>query len=367
MTIWVDAKNPAIYGSGISHWLHDLLADIAPSLRSQMVLAVPDSSNEQVYPDLAIPRVDTPWIKSLPRRFSQLLYDNYSFQRTAKRAKPALIFSPYYDVLVPKGIPAVITIHDLCYVEAAKQYPFLQRTYFIAQMKRNLKRAGLVVTVSETSKSALVDIIKIPASKIQVIENTLGSDFNAYTPAQVEIDSFRDRTQSPNPIVLYTGGFENRKNIPNLVAACKILNTQESPIQLMVTGNQKQQWLELLGSDTVTAASITFTGYLNDKDLKAAYLAANAVVAPSLSEGYGRSCLEAIATGTPLACSDIKVFHEVSGEDAIYFDPHSPLAIADGIRKAINRNRGSSQTIDTARRLTQIREFEDKIVKLARL
>jgi glycosyltransferase involved in cell wall biosynthesis len=367
MTIWVDAKNPALFGSGISHWLLGLLEEIEPKLRNEITLAVPNISNTKIYPDLSIRRSSIWWPKFLPRRIAQITYDNFLFQIAAKNYRPTVIFSPYFDVLMPKSIPSVITVHDLCYIEAAKSYPFLQRKYFTWQMKRNLKRADFVVTVSETSKKALVSIGKVQEERIYVIENSLGTVFSSYSPSETELSIFRNQHASSFPRVLYTGGFENRKNIPNLLSALKILKSQGEEVRLIVSGSQKDQWLALLHSDHELLSMISFTGFLSDKELKVAYLSSDAVVAPSLSEGYGRSCIEAIATGTPLACSDINVFHEVAGDHAIYFDPSSPRAVASGIREVLTHKRDAPRLLDGTRRINQILEFENMLRRLASL
>jgi len=112
---------------------------------------------------------------------------------------------------------------------------------------------------------------------------------------------------------------------------------------------------------------VVFSGFLTNQELKTAYLAADMVVSPSLSEGYGRSCLEALATGTPLACSDIPVFHEVAEGHAFYFDPHHPHLIAAGIEQALNRPRQESFIKDSSERLVQIRELEDCLLRIATL
>jgi glycosyltransferase involved in cell wall biosynthesis len=365
MTIWVDGKNPALYSSGISHWLHDLLYDFDSNLLSDIQLIIPKISEERIYPDLKLRSVDLWWPKALPRKIGQLLYDNILFGRAAKKAKPGVIFSPYFDVLMPKRIPSLITVHDLCYIEAAESYPFLQRTYFNIQMKRNLRRAKKVVTVSQSSKNLLVSLTGVSAERIIVVENTLSSEFFEHQPTPTEISDLRRRIGSASHYVLYTGGFENRKNIPNLLQALKELNKDSPKVILVVSGNQEKQWVAHIGSDSNLLANIYFTGYLSDADLKTAYLACDVVVAPSISEGFGRSCLEGITTGTPLACSDIPVFREVAGAHGIYFDPKKSGQIVSGIQRAIDRGRYQPVDVDTDKRQRQVRALEEILIDLS--
>jgi glycosyltransferase involved in cell wall biosynthesis len=82
-----------------------------------------------------------------------------------------------------------------------------------------------------------------------------------------------------------------------------------------------------------------FAGWLNDAELRLAYAAADAVVYPSLCEGFGRVCLEAMDTGTPLACSDLLVMREVAGDYAYYFDPYKVESIAEAVLAALSEGR----------------------------
>jgi glycosyltransferase involved in cell wall biosynthesis len=367
MTIWIDAKNPALYSSGISFWLHGLIKEIDQEIAKRFLLIAPDYSDKLIYPDLSLPIVKLKWQKGIPKRIAHILYDNFTFRRFAKKKKPSAIFSPYFDVLMPKNFPYVITVHDVCYLEAAESYPLLQRNYFIFQMKRNIRRATKIVTVSKSSKKEIINLLGVNEEKIIVIENVLETSFLEHQPTDKEISTFRAKFPDSNPLILYTAGFENRKNISNLLLAIKLLTKSHPLLRLLVTGGQSEGWLKLIGSDQDLLSRVVFSGFLTNQELKTAYLAADIVVSPSLSEGYGRSCIEALATGTPLACSDIPVFHEVAGIHASYFDPHHPHLIAAGIEQALNRPRQESFIKDSSERLVQIRELEDCLLRIATL
>ena len=70
---------------------------------------------------------------------------------------------------------------------------------------------------------------------------------------------------------------------------------------------------------------------MNERDLPALYSAATLFVFPSLYEGFGLPVLEAMACGTPVACSNTPSLTEVAGAAALYFDPHSVTEIRDAI------------------------------------
>jgi alpha-1,3-rhamnosyl/mannosyltransferase len=72
-------------------------------------------------------------------------------------------------------------------------------------------------------------------------------------------------------------------------------------------------------------------GPVDEDDLSALYTAADAMAFPSLDEGFGLPPLEAMACGTPVACSWAGSLPEVVGDAARLFDPLDPVAIARAI------------------------------------
>jgi glycosyltransferase involved in cell wall biosynthesis len=87
------------------------------------------------------------------------------------------------------------------------------------------------------------------------------------------------------------------------------------------------------------------------------YTAADLVVYPSLSEGFGRAGIESMSVGTPLACSDIPVFREVASNYAEFFDPNDPLEIADAILRAAQTGRKKEIALASSPRVEEVQEF----------
>ena len=78
-----------------------------------------------------------------------------------------------------------------------------------------------------------------------------------------------------------------------------------------------------------------FLGPVREEDLPALYSGARAFVFPSLYEGFGLPPLEAMACGTPVACSDIPSLRETAGDAALLFDPKDPGAIAAALDRLL--------------------------------
>ncbi|MEI8631916.1 glycosyltransferase [Vibrio sp. PP-XX7] len=112
--------------------------------------------------------------------------------------------------------------------------------------------------------------------------------------------------------MLYTGGFEQRKNIAMLFRVISELK-KEMEIELIFTGNfMENVQLKKMIKEHELEDEVKLTGIVSNEKLQDFYMQCDTVVNISLCEGFGRSNLEAMMYNKPLACSDIEVFKEFS-------------------------------------------------------
>lgn len=340
MRILVDIKNLALYGGGIAHWFSPLLAAwIAHRPDARFLLLGPRFNTDFLPRSGNWEHVPLAWPEWLPRALRHPWYDNVLFPRTVSRLHPDLVMSPYHDVRMPKGVPSAIGVHDLCLDELKSVYPRRIRAYYLTLLRHNLRRAALVITVSETSRNKLIERYGADPDRVGVVYNTPPVAFEGAAEAAAIADC-RKRYCTDGHLLFYPGGSEFRKNVTRLVQAFTLLAQQDASLVLLVTGKADPRWDAALAEiPDALRQRVVFAGRLNDAELRLAYAAADAVVYPSLCEGFGRVCLEAMDTGSPLACSDLQVMHEVAGEYAHYFDPYKVEAIAGALVAALSEGR----------------------------
>jgi glycosyltransferase involved in cell wall biosynthesis len=339
-TVLIDVKNLGLYKGGIAHWFSPLLVAwikqrcdlhfilVGPSLDLQFL---PEKNNWEYW--------KIAWPQWLPRPLRHPYYDNVLFPLAALRLSPDCIMSPYHDVRMPAHIPSCISVHDLCFDELAQVYPRRIRSYYLSLLRRNLRKARLVVTVSQTTCNKLSARYNLPADQVAVVYNTLPDSFSGAVEPR-EVQTFRFRFEGRGPLLFYAGGSEYRKNVATLAKAFAIFQKNNPQAVLVVTGESSQRWVDAFTELPVEVASaVKFVGKLTDHELYLAYTAADVVVYPSLCEGFGRVCLEAMGTGTSLACSNLPVMKEVAGEYAHYFDPNDPVAMSNAIRAAARQGK----------------------------
>ncbi|WP_320225613.1 glycosyltransferase family 4 protein [Mesorhizobium captivum] len=150
------------------------------------------------------------------------------------------------------------------------------------------------------------------------------------------INDDKDQIKSHRNYILYVGGFDWRKNIAVVPAAfCAISKSFQESLRFVIAGDigprEETELANIWASYGLPADQIMFAGAVDDKTLVRLYKGALALVQPSFMEGFGLTALEAIACGTPAIAARAGALPEVVGDDALLFDPASPLDLAEKI------------------------------------
>jgi glycosyltransferase involved in cell wall biosynthesis len=338
----VDVKNLALFGGGIAAFLRPLLgAWLAHRPDVRFSLLGPPFDAAFLAGHRNYRHVEVPWPLWLPRWLRHPVYDNVLFPRAVAALSPTLVFSPYHDVRLPaagSATRAVMMIHDTCIDELGAVYPWRIRAYYMRMLAINLARAAHILTVSECSRERILARFGVAPENVSVVYNTIEAQFAADARCAAASGAVRARYGSAR-LVLYAGGSEYRKNVARLCEAMRLLAERGEDIHFLITGAMDAGWKRALGSRGRPPSRAHFLGQLDAEALKLHYLACDAVVYPTLCEGFGRVCLEAMTLGTPLACSDLAVLREVAGGYPEYFDPTDAAAIAEATVRAIARGR----------------------------
>ncbi len=249
----------------------------------------------------------------------------------------ATLFHATEHLLLPvRGVPTVLTVHDLIFRHLPEHHKPLNRWYLNATLPLYCRRADHIIVVSEATRRDLMAAYNLPAEKITVIHEAADPRFKL--PAPGAVARVRMSYGLPEEYLLYVGTIEPRKNLPRLLHAWEPLYMAGEAPPLVIVG--RRGWL----ADDFYAAlerspcreAVQFTGYVRDEDLPALYAGATAFVFPSLYEGFGLPLLEAMACGTPVACSNGSSLPEVVGDAALTFDPTEVAEITQALRRLLH-------------------------------
>jgi len=266
------------------------------------------------------------------------LSEQFELPRILSRYKVDLLHSPHFLLPVMRPCPAVATIHDVIYLACPEDLPSLAgRLYYRAMMNACCRMATRIITDSKHSKDEIIRYLNANPAKIEVIYPAVDPFFEeAADTAQVA--SMRSRFGVDRDYLLSVGIYKPRKNHARLLKAFQLLLQSGVQSKLVIAGpiGEGRPFLQRLAAELGVADHVIFTGFVNDADLRALYSGARVCVCPSLYEGFGFTVLEAMACGTPVACSSATSLPEVAGKAALYFDPHKPEEMAMQLGRAFS-------------------------------
>lgn len=323
MHIGIDVKNLSLAGGGISTFIRAVLPGLMSlDSRVQYIAIGPMEALSDLPEGLRRVPLEIPKLLG-PARLP--VYDQWQLRHAINREKTDLFFSPYFDAPVGMHIPTVVTMCDAVHLRYPELYPWRQRIYYQTLMRLHGSSAAAIVTISEFSKSELVELAGIDPSKIHVVHLALSPKFMPPTSGLADHETL-SRYSVPPDYVLYTGGAEARKNIRGMLwayAAWKELRRDIPP--LVLTGDKARFELYREDLDKLgIGRGVHLTGRVTEVDLPHIYANALAVIYPSLYEGFGFPLIEAMASGVPIVCSRRASMPEIAGNAALYFEPDQP-------------------------------------------
>jgi glycosyltransferase involved in cell wall biosynthesis len=215
----------------------------------------------------------------------------------------------------------VVVVHDV----AALRHPEWYRPLYAAYQRRMLpalaRRARLVITVSEFSKSELIHVLGADPDRFAVVPNGVDERFAPTAdPAPA-----REAYGLERPYVLVVGTRIARKNLAALDAAARRL--KEVGVELVRAGSGRGYMR------AEPAAGIRELGYVSEAHLPGLYAGAVALAMPSLYEGFGLPCLEAMACGVPVVAANRAALPETTSPAALLVDLDDGTAFADALHR----------------------------------
>jgi alpha-1,3-rhamnosyl/mannosyltransferase len=135
-----------------------------------------------------------------------------------------------------------------------------------------------------------------------------------------------------------------------------LLRRQGLDVELLLAGKKDERYPEpeQVARELGLNEFFKAPGYVELPDLQALYQAASVLAFPSSYEGFGSPPLEAMASGTPVVCSDRASIPEVVGDAAVFIDPEDPASIAGGIRQVLTDDGLRARLIEKGRARAQL-------------
>jgi glycosyltransferase involved in cell wall biosynthesis len=366
-------KTDILYGVRPTPGLHSLLHEIAffdpmvgetpawlKALRNIKALAQPFAVTANRVPITGrvisthyksrLPYFDTIW--NVPDLFGRtgahpaITDDIFSWYWRLRVKMPSVPDIAHWTYPLPMFVPGaknIYTLHDL--VPLRLPYTTLdnKRNYF-RQMRMIARQADHIVTVSETSRKDIIDLLGVPEHKITNTYQSVDIPSKyANKPDEIvkrEVEGTFDVKYKG--YMLFYGAIEPKKNVGRLIEAYLASNIEtpllivgkqawKSEQELRLWNKEATGYMEQIGSLIFQRQRIHLIGYAPFPLLVSLIKGAKSVLFPSLYEGFGLPILEAMKLGTPVLTSSEGSTPEVAGDGAILVDPYDTRAIAEAI------------------------------------
>jgi glycosyltransferase involved in cell wall biosynthesis len=259
------------------------------------------------------------------------------------RLGPDDLFHAPYRIL-PRGLNAksVITIHDVMQIvcpELVFPNPIIRafvQPFWSSAIRGAIRRADRILAVSQHSANDTLRVDSSSASRLRVILNGKSPSFRPIGKADAERVTSSIVPLGQRFFLVVGGGYPNKNHAAAVSAFAKAFRLSDDICMLVIQRRRTfpkelRQILRRLRLDS----QIQVRSDVRNDELVALYNRAEALVFPSLYEGFGLPVLEAMACGCPVLCSNVTSLPEVAGDAALFIEPKDEDDIARAMRRVV--------------------------------
>lgn len=363
MKIGFDAKRAFLNTSGLGNYsrntiyaLHNYYPD------NQYVLFTPEINEELFsnYKEFDVISPDSSLAKIL-----KSLWRSFSVSRQLKNHELDVFHGLSNEL--PKGIhktdvPAVVTIHDLIFMEHPQFYKSIDRKIYYAKVKYACEAAKKIIAISSQTKTDLIKYFKVDPAKIEIV-------FQSVSPVFFETKETEHLFQKydlKKDYILSVGTIEPRKNP---LAVLKAVNEMKLDIQIVFVGKPTDYSFKLLKyiSDNKMDSQVKLLSNIPRKELAGLYLNAKLSVYMSVYEGFGLPVIEAMASGCPVITSNVSCLPETAGGAAVLCSPTDSKDLGKQIKNILTNESFRNDLIQKGKQRSKLfhpEYFSKKMISL---
>ena len=257
-------------------------------------------------------------------RGPELLWEQVTLPRALRRGGADLVHAPNCFLPLRRPCPGVVSVLDLAFEAHPEDFAPRTRWKYRTITPRAARSAERVIAISAFTRDDLVARYGVDRGKVRVVP---------LAPALPLDEASGVRRQASDagrgPYLLCVGDLRAKKNLRRLVTAFSLLRADGLPHRLVLAGVDAGE------GPALTGPGVEMVGYVDDERLDALLRGADALVHPSLYEGFGLVLLEAMARDTPVVAANATALPETAGGAAELCDPHDPRDIARAIQTVL--------------------------------
>ena len=265
-------------------------------------------------------RLTAPWLKT----------------NVLRNHKDAIYHGPNF-YLPPKVERCVVTFHDLSVFTLPQCHPPERVRYMRKELLQTVKRASVFITDSDFTRLELINYFNISESRVFTAKLACSDEFKPRREEDIT-SVLRKYELTFKKYSLFTGSIEPRKNIATLLDAYERLPLslrKQTPLVISGFKGWNSDTLHRRFEQGKREGWLRYLGFTPSSDLPALYAGAVSFLFPSVYEGFGLPVLEAMASGTPVVCSNSSSLPEVAGSSALMCDAMDVETLTSLIMKSL--------------------------------
>jgi glycosyltransferase involved in cell wall biosynthesis len=272
------------------------------------------------------------------RRPARLIWEQVRAPALATHLDLDLWHGPHYTMPARLRVPATVTVHDMTFFDHPEWHERSKVAFFTSMVRMSARHAGSLIAVSEHTADRLRAVLH-PSAPIVVAPH--GVDHARFRPAPRGDDAdlaLLAHLGIRPPYLAFAGTLEPRKDAPTLIDAFARVVRDRPELRLVLAG--RDGWgataVRDAAADSGVTTSILRPGWFPGSALPAFFRQSEAVVYPSLEEGFGLPALEALACGAALVTTTGSAMAEVVGDAALLVDPGNGPALAATLARVLD-------------------------------
>jgi len=270
-------------------------------------------------------------------RLMQERFDDCRSRILQKRHRVKMLFCPFSaPTLAEPDLPMASVVYDLQHIDMPHLFSTQERIERSSFLTAASTTADRLLCISDFTRQCMQRAFNVATEKLMVIPICIHDRLSIPSPEAVAHELEKSGVRE-NGYFLYPANFWPHKNHKLLLTAYSIYCRQNETdtLDLVFTGALKKQEeaLSWVVKQLDLQDKVHFQGYLPDDSLACVWQGCQALIFPSLYEGFGIPVLEAMRFEKPVACSRMGSLPEVGGDAVLYFDPRKPEDLACAMKQ----------------------------------
>ncbi|MGL4347116.1 MAG: glycosyltransferase family 4 protein [Chitinophagaceae bacterium] len=343
MRIGFDAKRAFHNKTGLGNYSRSLITGLASYYPNHHYILY-NTKKSNLFEYQKYPSIKEVLPKSLLYKKLHPLWRSMGIKHTFRREHLQLYHGLSNEL--PFGLTfkthTLVTIHDLIFERYPKQYNAIDVLMYRKKYQYACKRADIIIAISEQTKKDIIDFYGVNSHKIVVCYQSCSPHF--FMQANIlQAQKIFQKYYLPKRYFLSVGAIIERKNLLTLCKAMSLLK-EKCSIPLVVIGSGKGAYYDsvkkyifekkleqkiLFLSENAAVKNISYEEF--NHDLPTIYQQSEALIYPSIFEGWGIPIIEAFFSKTPVITSPQSSMLEAGGSAALYVHPFDEQQMAEAM------------------------------------